>query len=200
MTTPDPYVIPQRRPRGWTFELGLPDLVAPFVSPVPLAAYRRLLDGGPAAEEAWRRHGSGLLYYAGLGSEAAQALLERLPEDELVLRQNDSPTLGAFLRSAAAHPGVVELHGYCVGPDRADERFSVEGVLIYAHLELNVESFDYWEEEETRHTDACECRELWRIAQEEYGLADALRFPDEIGPFSARWRKDEYQCWRLWWD
>lgn len=197
MTAPNPYV-PQLRPRGWTFELGLPDIVAPFASPASVAAYRALLDGGQPAEAAWRQVGSGLLYYAGLDGEAAQVLLDRLPADELGDRQNDSPTLGAFLRSAAAHPGVVELHGYCVGPDREDERFSVEGVLIYAHPELNVDAVDYWSGEETRHTDACECRELWRIAQEEYGLADALCFPDEISRFAAGWRHDD-QCWRLWW-
>lgn len=197
MTTPEPYEIPRIHPRGWTFELGVPDIVAPFVGPSTLQSYRALLDGGEAADKRWREQGSGLLRFAGLDGRAAAQLLDRLPAQDLEDRQNDSPTLGAFLRSAAAHPDVVELHGYCVGPDRNDERFSVEGVLIYAHPELNVETFDWWYE--GKHTEACECAELWRLAQETYGLGDALCPPHEIGPFTASWRSYE-TCWRLWWD
>ena len=108
-----------------------------------------------------------------------------------------SPTLGAFLRSAVAHPGEVELHGYCVGPDREDERVSVEGVFLYAHPELLIAQQIPWPE--SAHPASCECAELWRIAQHDYGLADSECPPDEYGRFHSSWRPDEH-CWRLWWD
>ena len=189
--------IRRRRPRGWTFDLGVPDLLAPYASASALEAYRAL--GAPvgAGERSGPGGSIGLLHFAGLGATEAAILLERLPPGDLLDRQNFSPTLGAFLRSAVAYPGEVELHGYCVGPDREDERVSVEGVLLYAHPELIIAQETPWRE--APHPASCQCAELWRIAQHDYGLADAECPPDEYGRFRSRRRPDEH-CWRLWWD
>jgi hypothetical protein len=190
---------PRQRPRGWTFALGVPDLVAPYAPSDDVRWFRGLLDddGQPASRpHTWH---SGLLSYAGLGSTEAKALLQRLPPDVLDDRQNLSPTLGSFLRAAVEHPRVVELVGYCVGPDRSDERFSVTGALLYAHPELHVEMPRPWDGGRGQHSDACQCVELWALASDEYGLDDAESPPDEYGSYWARHRPGEH-CWRLWWD
>jgi hypothetical protein len=201
-TSPTPVpaqAAPPARPRGWTFAVGVPDLVAPYAPTDDVAWFRSLLDDGSPPSARPHTWHSGLLSYAGLGSTEAEALLRRLPPDVLDDRQNLSPTLGAFLRAAVAHPRVVELIGYCVGPDRSDERLSVTGVLIYARPELHVETPRPWEGDRGRHSDACQCAELWALACDEYGLGDAEAPPDEFGPYWSRHRPAE-QSWRLWWD
>jgi hypothetical protein len=193
------------KPRGWTFDLGVPEIVAPYARSADVEQYERLRSGGAPAAKKWRgelRHG-GLLYHSGITGEAAQRLLDVLPISSLCDRQNDSPTVGTFLRSAAKHPGVVELIGYCVGPDRADERFSVEGLLLVptrkSELDFYVQTSDPWAEEPPKHEDRCQCRDLWELVQSTYGVDDALRFPTEIDAFSDYWTPNPRRGWRLWW-
>lgn len=164
------------QPRGWTFDIGVPDIIASYTSAEGLALYRALLDEDPGVAQRFRRAGGGLLYCGGLTGDAALSLLEELPVASLDDRQNESPTLGAFLRAAAAHPGQVELIGYCVGPDRADELFSVDGVLIY-NDDWDFRIQEEWDTDPLpEHEPWCECAALWTRAQWEYGLTDALCF------------------------
>jgi hypothetical protein len=103
-----------------------------------------------------------------------------LNRTQLAERQNDSPTLGAILDSAIAHPGKVEVHGYAVGPDRDDERLTAEGVFIY---------------DDTLTDQAAVTRAAWA----EYGLGNAASAPDEVHRVENPWRPGE-KAWRLWWD
>ncbi|MCZ3388105.1 MAG: hypothetical protein LH645_03075 [Actinomycetia bacterium] len=92
----------------WAFDLGLPEIIAPYVDPTAFAAYRALRDDGARAAKAWDQD---LLHYTGLGASEAAALLSALDDDQLSDRQNFSPTLRTFLQSAVDHPDEVELHG-----------------------------------------------------------------------------------------
>ncbi len=192
-------------PRGWTFDLGIPEIVAGYSNPSDLEQYRQLRFGGQAAADAWRRelsHG-GLLYYRGLTGEAAQRLLDVLPPSALAERQNDAPTVGTFLRAATAHPDEIELTGYCVGPDRADERFSVEGLRLFpsseAGIDLYVQTFDEWAAEVPDHEDRCQCEELWEIVQSRYGVDDAITFPTRMAAVEDFGVRSPRRGWLLWW-
>ncbi|WP_233188091.1 hypothetical protein [Actinomyces qiguomingii] len=65
-----------------------------------------------------------------LGPATARRLLEVLPAEQLRDRQNLGPSLGALLRACVRANGRVRLSGYGIGPQRPDERVSVEGLWI----------------------------------------------------------------------
>ncbi len=157
-------------PRGWTVTSGVTDIVGPFVTVLP---------NGPDS----------LAYFHGLGAEPAARLLEVLTDVQLADRQDDAPTLGTLLRAAVAHPGVIEAHGYLVGPARTDERITAEGIYVYDRPELVVSP---------DHQPGCQCAELWEYIQLDLGVDDARWMPDEIRPRVNAWRPQE-QCWSLWW-
>ncbi len=158
-------------PRGWLLSTGAVDLVEPFLLRLPA-------DDGDLAR------------YAGLDGDTAATLLAVLPPVELDDRQNDAPTLGALLGSAAAHPDDVELHGYLVGPARTDERLTAEGLYAYGGPDVDVTP---------DHHPGCECARLWAWVQHELGVDDAVRMPDEIRRTLNPWRPYE-PCWSFWWD
>ncbi|WP_396046569.1 hypothetical protein [Cellulomonas sp. P22] len=177
-------------PRGWT--LAVADVLAPCTTSTHV----------PWAYHDYRPYGSqrtvhevngddGLVRFAGLGADAAGRLLAALTEDQLATRQRDSPTLGAVLRAAVVHPGVVEVHGYAVGPAREDERITAEGVFLYALPGLSVPGWP--------HDGPCDCTALWEAARDGYGLRDALGMPQELQRRTNRWRPGEH-CWLLAWD
>lgn len=70
--------------------------------------------------------------FAGVRGDSARQLLGKLPPRALAEAVPGGPTLRSTLLAAARHPGRVELGGYLVGPDRSDERISVENVDVYA--------------------------------------------------------------------
>lgn len=168
--SPHPATL-RRRPQGILLEAGVPELVAPFVTGLP-------------------RDSGDLVRFTRLSGPTAQELLDRLPADMLEERQNWSPSLGSFLRAAAANPGRVEVFGYLVGPAREDERLSVDGAVVF-----DVPAFRVSED----HDDGCECRELWAYARDAFGIDDAEYGPDEITPWYDP-REPGKAGWRLWWD
>ena len=156
--------------------------------------YARQLDavrGDPTAASTTRQGTPrGWLLSTGLDGDTAATLLAVLPPVELDDRQNDAPTLGALLGSAAAHPDDVELHGYLVGPARTDERLTAEGLYAYGGPDVDVTP---------DHHPGCECARLWAWVQQELGVDDAVRMPDEIRRTLNPWRPYE-PCWSFWWD
>jgi hypothetical protein len=78
----------------------------------------------------WGHEGlGGIERFSGLGVETLRTLVARNFADPAD-RQNDSPTLGEFLRFLEKHP-EVRAHGYAVSPEREDYRVTIEG-LEYA--------------------------------------------------------------------
>ena len=158
-------------PRGWTVASGTAVVVGPHVTYLPT---------GP----------EDLAYFHGLGAGAAASLLSRLTEVQLADRQGDAPSLGNLLRAAVANPGVVELHGYLVGPARTDERITAEGIYVYDRPELTVTP---------GHGPGCQCAELWEYIQLDLSVDDARWMPNEMRSRVNAWRPGE-PCWSLWWE
>lgn len=182
-----------RRPRGWLLDHGLASILEPFAV---LAQHHR-----------------DLTRIVGLDGGAARALLSRLPADGLAERQNYAPTLGDLLTVIAAHPGEVSGIGYVVGPDRADERLSLDGLLIkdpslydfapdiqLGQIPAMVRDLDEedWEDYH-EHRQAClthsTARQQWFAARHRYGIAGAETPPTEIEVRLAGGR----HVLRLWW-
>lgn len=158
-------------PRGWTVTHGVTEVVEPFVVRLP-------------------ENHEGLAIYEGLDGDAAADLLDRLPEPALSDRQGDGPSLRRALETAAEHPGLIEVHGYVVGPGRWDERITAEAITVRAWTRLRVID---------GHGDQCECPVLLDRVRA-LGLDDALGPPTHVEP--ERWPADDdgVTGWLLWWD
>lgn len=128
--------------------------------------------------------------FQGLGAVGAQRLLGTLPIRNLADRQNYAPTCEALLRAAIENPGRVELVGYAIGPERADERVTIEGFVYYGHSDYNVADY---------HDENCECTQLWERLRDELKLSSALDRPDEIRRLRPSWNPTN-EGWWLWWD
>ncbi|WP_237564071.1 MULTISPECIES: hypothetical protein [unclassified Actinomyces] len=153
-----------------------------------------------------------------LGPATARRLLEILPGEQLRDRQNLGPTLGALLRACARADGRVRLSGYAIGPQRQDERVSVEGMwiedpdlleeLVRAIVEGSdpdgdgcycaCEDRDPYDEEELEALVALGLQEVWRHVAERYEL-DSRGAPDEFKPLRRHWTHGPLGTW-LWWD
>jgi hypothetical protein len=78
----------------------------------------------------WGEEGlGGIEHFRGVGVDTLLALVARNYADPAD-SQNESPTLGEFIRFMEKYPQVT-AHGYAVSPQRADYRVTVEG-LEYA--------------------------------------------------------------------
>lgn len=126
-----------------------------------------------------------------LGPSAARRLLEILPREQMGDRQNLGPSLGACLRACVAGRGRMRLSGYAIGPQRLDERMTVEGMWL---ADRNLLDMDLCEV----HEDGCQCRELWYAVRDCYSL-DARCQPDEVRHALRYWNHGEEGTW-LWWD
>lgn len=165
---PDPGLLGAR---GWTVTSGVASIVEPFVTLLPSSA-------------------DDLAYFHGVDAEAAAKLLTVLDRRQLLDRHNDAPTLGVLLQAAVDHPGIIELHGYLVGPGRPDERISAEGVYVYARTDLTITP---------DHSPGCECAELWEYFQLDLDVNDARWMPHKLHQRVNAWRPDE-PSWCLWWE
>lgn len=123
--------------------------------------------------------------FHGLEAAGARKLLDALPRIALADRQNDAPTLLAFLNACIANPGRVYLSGYLIGSSRWDERVSVDTMFI---VEPSAE--------EALEPNPDEARQIWRSYQSKLSLGQALA-PDELYSADPRWA---YPGWCLWWD
>ena len=165
-------------PPGWTVN-GVGDQVGPYTSQtyVPGAYWSGRYGDGEPFEQV--NGDTGLVRFAGLGSGEARAIRSVVSRKQLAERQNAGPSLGSVLAAAARNPGVVEVHGYVVGPDRDDERFTAEGVHIYDDGISNE-------------------KQVIAAARSRFGL-DFEDDPDEVTLEETAWRPGE-KTWRLWWD
>ncbi len=162
-------------PPGWT--QGIAEHFAPFTSEtyVPYTYSEYTLGERTVTHS----NGDGLIRFAGLGALEARLIGSAMTRKQLSERQNDGPTQSAILAAAARNPGVVEVHGYVVGPDRSDERFTAEGVFIYDDTIGSQE-------------------QALDAARGRFGL-DHLELPDEVMQVENPWRPGE-RAWRLWWE
>ncbi|MDU0348453.1 hypothetical protein [Actinomyces sp. MRS3W] len=126
-----------------------------------------------------------------LGPGTARRLLEILPESQLADRQNLAPTLGALLRACVRARGRIRLSGYGIGPQRHDERVTVEGLWIE-----DPDLIDYLVDCEIADPD--EEERFWEEVAERYCL-DAEASPDEIKLLRRHWTHGPLGTW-LWWD
>lgn len=157
--------------RGWTTHNKVRDIL------------RGLCDGDDASEQF-----ADYEQFEGVTGETAQRLKAALPQACLDDRQNWGPTLESMLNAAIAHPGVVFLDGYVIGPGRPDERVSADTLRWRGELDYNVTDF---------HDEGCECGEAWAWLNVELGLESAEDTPDEFSRVAGR---DGVAEWRLWWD
>ena len=97
-------------PLGWLAETKIPQILKDYVAT------------GQGIGDYQRFHG--------LDAEGARKVLAALPRIALADRQNDAPTLLAFLKACIANPGRVYLSGYLIGSSRWDERVSVDTMFI----------------------------------------------------------------------
>lgn len=178
-------------PAGWTVTSGVWTILADcrdhMRSDLIPAAYgmpprEQIIDGRPLEE---------YTPFHDLGSNAAAKLLEVLPAATLTERQNLGPSLGACLAAAAGAAGRVRLSGYAIGPQRHDERVTVEGMWIADPdlLDLNLCGI---------HGKDCDCRQVWDTIRTRYSL-DARHRPDEIRHARRYWNEGPKGTW-IWWD
>lgn len=146
-------------PVGFTLSADVPELVVPHAT----------------------SFAGGLIMFEGLGAQEAAVLLDRLDAEVLDQRDGAGPTLRTALRAAVAHPGVILLTGHAVGPDREDERVTVDGMHLHNDPLLN-------------QLGPNELGPAWQRVQD-LGINDALATPDEL---RAPTTPDGH--WTAWWD
>lgn len=177
MTSPTTVATGYYGMRGWTTEKRIKNVLKPYLN-LPLE------DGDDShVLESYEP-------FQGLGAVGAQRLLGTLPLRNLADRQNFAPTCEALLRATVDNPGLVELVGYAIGPQRPDERISIEGFVYYGDLDFHVTDF---------HNEACECEDLWAHLQKELSLTSALDKPDELRKLRPSWNPGT-EAWWVWWD
>ena len=179
-------------PRGWTVRAGVwrelarcRDELRSTVIPAEFGNNPRGLiteEGAPQED---------YTPYHDLGPGVARRLLNILPPAQLDDRQNLAPTLGALLHACAGAEGRVRLSGYAIGPQRPDERITVEGLWIEDRDLLTVEISDV-------HDEFCGCLVLWDTVRSRYEL-NAEAMPDEIRTVRRHWSHGPLGTW-LWWD
>lgn len=179
-------------PRGWTVAAGVWEVLGrcrdelrstAFPAAYGLAPQGLIsADGAPVDD---------YTPFRALGPDGSRRLLDVLPEEALGDRQNLAPSLGKLLAACAEGQGRLLLSGYGIGPQRDDERVTVEALWV---ADADLQDIEVTEE----HGPCCRCRELWRTVRDRYGL-DAEAMPDEIRRLSADWTGGRTGWW-LWWD
>ena len=129
--------------------------------------------------------------FRGMDAATAADLLARLPALALADRQNLSPSLKTMLRACAGADGRVRLSGYGIGPQRDDERLSVEALWV---ADADLQGYEVFAE----HRRVCQCSALWERVKERYEL-DARCIPDDIVRTRPEWAGGGVGWW-MWWD
>lgn len=122
----------------------------------------------------------GPVYFAGADAVSAAMLEPELPPTNKAATHNDSPAAGAVLAAVQAEPGRYEFGGFIIGPDRTDERVSIESVHVYAHNQSD---------------DPANRQAVIAELASKMGGAP----PDELDLVDVPWRPGE-RAWRAWWD
>lgn len=118
----------------------------------------------------------------GITADEATWLIENLPTEQLNDRQNNGPTLKCLLNAGINIPGIV-LHGYLIGPQRSDERISIDTIEV-----PNATTAQFL----IKNNSTPEMNQVWRAIEKELEL-DAQAEPDEV-------IINDTECVRLWWD
>jgi hypothetical protein len=164
--------------RGWTTDAA--KSLAAFTSSTYVPSAYATVGSGPEARS-YTNGDAGPVRFDGADAEAAAALLPKIPPPARHIDQNGGPAVERVLEAVAANPGRFEFSGYVIGPDRTDERVSVEGVRIYGGPTA----------------DTPEARaEVMRQARDVFG---ATVEPSECHLEESPWRPGE-RSWRLFWD
>lgn len=188
-------------PRGWTVKTGVFDAIKPYLDELTTFTEQPLRFSGSGDQSYRNWPFPDYMRFSGLRGTVCSLLYELLPASQLADRQNNSPTLGSLLQAAATRPTEVSLTGYVIGPQRFDERISIEALVWVDTAPPNKE----WEE-----------TKLWEHIAMQHGLNDAMSLPDEImclGEF-PRWASidekaraqpdqsgpDTVKKWWIWWD
>lgn len=178
-------------PRGWTVVAGVWEVIERArdelrATVIPtrygLSAAGHVRDGAPTED---------FNPFHDLGPAEAARLLEILPPRQLADRQNLGPTLGSLLRACAGAGGRVRLSGYAIGPQRRDERVTVEGLWL---ADADLRDVELCED----HAGECRCRQVWHTVRDRYDLEGTCP-PDEIRHLPRWWDHGEVGTW-LWWD
>ena len=193
-TTPSPASSPTGSPDsprlygppGWTVRIGLWHLLEPW-----LDAPRCLPGETPLRTDALGAPMSDYVPFRGMDAATAADLLLRLPAPALVDRQNLSPSLRTMLTACAHADGRVRLSGYGIGPQREDERLSVEALWV---ADPDLQGYEVFVE----HSRACQCSALWDRVKQRYEL-DAQGIPDDIVRTRPEWAGGAVGWW-MWWD
>lgn len=159
--------------RGWTIAS------ARHLSQFTSAQYVPHTYGTSSLTGDYRNGTNGIYYYDGINGDAAAGLLSSLPTGAGPDSHNGAPAIGSMLRAAHRYPGRVEVGGYLVGPDRADERVSADTLLLYADTDRTAD-------------------EAWQSAREKLQFGECAE-PTEAQLVENPWRPGE-KCWRFWWD
>ncbi|SPT52462.1 Uncharacterised protein [Actinomyces bovis] len=181
-------------PRGWSVEAGVWKVLNHW--PDQLRDLSELLGQAPGPAQKGCLEASGwpqedYVPFAGLDARGAAALLDALPARALADRQNLAPSLRTLLHACASGKGRVRLSGYAIGPQRRDERVSVEAIWV---SDPALAGFAV----STSHTPGCDCHALWEEVRVRYQL-DAEDMPDEILRLAPAWAKGQ-EGWWFWWD
>ena len=173
-------------PPGWTVRIGLWHLLEPW-----LDAPRCLPGETPLRMDALGSPMSDYVPFRGMDAATAADLLLRLPAPALVDRQNLSPSLRTMLTACAHADGRMRLSGYGIGPQREDERLSVEALWV---ADPDLQGYEVFVE----HSRACQCSALWERVRDRYEL-DAHSIPDDIVRTRPEWAGGGVGWW-MWWD
>lgn len=170
-------------PEGWTLDSGVWNVVSKS-EPSEIGT---IIDGKPTTD---------YVRFNRLGSAGAQTLLDNLPAEALKERQNCGPELEGLLKACAAHQDKVLLSGYCIAPERTDERITVDAVWVSDELVPELEGLSVQE----HHSRDCHCNRVWEAVAKHFNLnADAV--PDDIAHRAALGRTPQTsEGWYFWWD
>ena len=170
-------------PEGWTLDSGVWN-VASRSEPDEEGA---IVDGKPTTD---------YVRFNRLGSAGAQTLLDNLPAEALKDKQNCGPELERLLKACAAHQDKVLLSGYCIAPERTDERITVDAVWVSDELAPELEGLSV----KRSHDKNCHCKRVWEAAAKRFNL-NADTMPDDITHRAALGRSPQTsEGWYFWWD
>ncbi|WP_235954380.1 hypothetical protein [Actinomyces faecalis] len=178
-------------PRGWSVRAGVWDVLARARDEMRSTTVPGRFGLAPQGGIRGGRPVDDYTPFHDMGPSEARRLLEILPADQLEDRQNLGPTLGSLLHACAGASGRVRLSGYGIGPQRTDERVTVEALWVADPDLMDLEVYE-------DHDDGCCCTQVWRQVEERYGL-DAQAAPDEIKVVRRLWTSGEPGTW-MWWD
>ena len=170
-------------PEGWTIDSGVWNVVSKS-EPSKIGA---IIDGKPTTD---------YVRFNRLGSAGAQTLLDNLPAEALKEKQNCGPELEGLLKACAAHQDKVLLSGYCIAPERTDERITVDTLWVSDELVPELEGLAV----KQSHDKNCHCNKVWEAVAKHFNLnADAM--PDDITHRTAIGRTPQTsEGWYFWWD